>query len=140
MKQSRFNSTSLLVALLYTAGAIAANTTEPLSGLPLAPGFTKTGDPIQSYTFCGKSARSVAYIGGDFPDLDHENSWYAHAMPGALVVTAIGGVKMFITPDGTAAVETADSIISFVRFSPGLSPAEMKILGAAPASRACTAN
>jgi hypothetical protein len=64
MKQSRFNSTSLLVALLYTAGAIAANTTEPLSALPLAPGFTKTGDPVQSYTFCGKSARSVAYIGG----------------------------------------------------------------------------
>ena len=39
---------------------------------------------------------------------------------------------------GTAAVELADSFISFFRFSPGLSPAEMKILGAAPAARACT--
>jgi hypothetical protein len=121
-----------------SAGKVLANTIEPLSGLPLAPGFSKTGDPIQSYTFCGKGARSVVYSGGDFPDLDHEVSWYVHAMPGAVVFTAIGGVKTLITADGTAAVELADAFISFFRFSPGLSPAEMKILGAAPAARACT--
>jgi len=77
-------------------------------------------------------------MGGNFPDLDHENAWYAHAMPGAVVFTSITGVKTFITPDGTAAVETAGSAIAFFRFSPGLSPTEMKILGAAPAARACT--
>jgi hypothetical protein len=56
------------------------------------------------------------------------------------VFTAVGGVKTIIIPDGTAAVETAGSVISFLRFSPGLSPAEMKILGAAPAAKACIAD
>jgi hypothetical protein len=135
-----FRYLAVAVFFLGSVGVIAANTTDPVSGLPIPPGFTKTGDPVQSYTFCGKSARSVLYMGGNFPDLDHENSWFAHAMPGALVFTAIGGVKTFITPDGTAAVETADAFISFLRFSPGLSPAEMKILGAAPAARACKAD
>jgi hypothetical protein len=79
-------------------------------------------------------------LAGESADPDHENSWYAHAMPGAFVFTAVGGVKTIITPDGTAAVETAGSVISFLRFSPGLSPAEMKILGAAPAAKACTAD
>jgi hypothetical protein len=132
----------LTVAILFLAsvGAFAANTIDPLSGLPIAPGFTKLADPMESYTFCGKSARSISYIGGESADPDHENSWYAHAMLGAFVFTAIGGVKTFITPDGTAAVETARSVISFLRFSPGLSPAEMKILGAAPAAKACTAD
>jgi hypothetical protein len=56
------------------------------------------------------------------------------------VFTASTGIKTFITPDGTAAVETADAFISYFRFSPGLSPGEMKILGAEPASRTCTAD
>jgi hypothetical protein len=61
-------------------------------------------------------------------------------MPHAAVFTASTGIKTFITPDGTAAVETADAFISYLRFSPGLSPGEMKILGAEPASRTCTAD
>jgi hypothetical protein len=82
----------------------------------------------------------VTYAGGDSSDPDHENDRYAHAMPGAVVFTAVGGVRTFITSDGTAAVETAGSFISFLRFSPDLSPSEMKILGAAPAAKTCTAD
>jgi hypothetical protein len=138
----RYEVQCLTAAILFlgSAGAIAADTIDPLSGLPIAPGFTKLADPMQSYTFCGKSARSIAYMAGESSDPDHENAWYAHAMPGAVVFTAVGGVQTFITSDGTAAVETAGAVISFLRFSPGLSPAEMKILGAAPAARACTAD
>jgi hypothetical protein len=130
------------VAILFLASvdAFAANTIDPLSGLPIAPGFTKLADPMESYTFCGKSARSISYMAGESSDPDHENSWYAHAMPGAFVFTAVGGVKTIITPDGTAVVETAGSVISFLRFSPGLSPAEMKLLGAASAAKACIAD
>jgi len=128
-------------ALLFGAAGISAQSaTEPLSGLPLAPGFTRTGDPVQSYKYCGKSASTALYVGSSFPDLDHENAWFAHAMPHAIVFTSSTGIKTFISPDGTAAVETADAFISYLRFSPGLSPVEMKILGAAPAARACTAD
>ena len=126
--------------LLGSAGIDAQSTTEPLSGLPLAPGFKRTGYPVQSYKYCGKSASIALYVGSSFSDLDHENAWFAHAMPGAAVFTADIGIKTFITRDGTAAVETAGDFISYFWFSPGLSPAEMKILGAEPASRACIAD
>jgi hypothetical protein len=129
----------LVLSCLCVVGSAAATANDSVSGLPIAPGFEKTGDPIQSYKFCGKNARSVTYLGNGSADPDHENSWYAHAMPNARVFTAVGGVKTYITHDGTAAVETAGDAISFFRFSPGLSSAEMKILGAAPASRACIA-
>ena len=69
-----------------------------------------------------------------------KREWYVHAMPRAAVFTASTGIKTFITPDGTGAVEAADAFISYFRFSPGLSPAEMKILGAEPASRECSAD
>jgi len=130
-----------VTALLFGGVGIGAqSTTEPLSGLPLAPGFKRTGDPVQSYKYCGKGASIALYVGSGFSDLDHENAWFTHAMPGAAVFTASTGIKTFITRDGTAAVETADAFISYFRFSPGLSPAEMKILGAEPASRTCTAD
>jgi len=130
-----------VTALLLGSAAIGAQTTsEPLSGLPLAPGFQRTGDPVQSYKFCGKSASVALYVGAGFADLDQENGWFAHALPHAAVFTASTGIKTFITPDGTAAVETAGAFISYFRFSPGLSAAEMKILGAAPAARACSAD
>jgi hypothetical protein len=126
--------------LLGSAGIGAQSATEPLSGLPLASGFKRTGDPVQTYKYCGKSASIALYVGSGFSDLDRENAWFAHALPGAAVFTASTGIKTFITPDGTAAVETAGAFISYFRFSPGLSPADMKILGAEPASRTCTAD
>jgi hypothetical protein len=132
-----------VVFAALSLGALAAAAeyaTEPLSGLPLAPNLSRTADPVQSYKFCGKSASTALYVGGDFSDLEHENAWYAHAMPHAVVFTANTGVKTFITADGTAAIETTGAFISFFRFTPGLSPAEMKILGAAPAARDCTAD
>jgi hypothetical protein len=129
------------MALVFGSAEISAQTTtEPLTGLPLAPGFKRTADPVQSYKYCGKSASIALYVGTGFSDLDHENVWFAHAMPHAAVFTASTGIKTFITPDGTAAVETADAFISYFRFSPGLSPGEMKILGGEPASRTCTAD
>jgi hypothetical protein len=132
----------LIVAamLLGCAGAGAQGGAETVSGLPLAPGLKRTGDPVQSYKFCGKSAMRALYLASGFADLDHESAWYAHAMPGAVAFTADTGVKTFIARDGTAAVELADAFILYMRFSPGLSPAEMKILGAAPAATACTAD
>jgi hypothetical protein len=86
------------------------------------------------------SASTALYVGSSFHDLDHENAWFAHAMPHAIVYTSSTGIKTFITPDGSAAVETADAFISYFRFSPRLWPAEMKILGAEPAARACIAD
>jgi hypothetical protein len=125
--------------LLVSAGVGAQGTSEPLSGLPLAPGMKRTGDAIQTYRFCGKSASIALYL-ADFPDLDHEVAWYTRAMPGAAVFTANTGIRTFISKDGTAAVEAADAFVSYFRFSPGLSPAQMKILGAEPAARDCTAD
>jgi hypothetical protein len=130
-----------VTALLLGGAEIGAQSaTEPLSGLPLAPGFKRTGDPVQTYKYCGKSASIALYMGSGFSDLDHENAWYVRALPSAAVFTATTGIKTFVTPDGTAAVETAGAFVSYFRFSPGLSPAEMKILGAEPASRVCTAD
>jgi hypothetical protein len=126
--------------LLGSAVAGAQGSAETVSGLPLAPGMKRTGDAVQSYKFCGKSAMRVLYLANGFADMDHEGAWYAHAMPGAVAFTADTGVKTFITRDGTAAVELADAFILYMRFSPGLSPAEMKILGAAPAATSCTAD
>jgi hypothetical protein len=126
--------------LLGSIGICAQSTMEPLSGLPLAPGFKRTGDPVQSYKYCGKSASIALYVGSSFADLDHENAWFTHALPGAAVFAASTGIKTFVNQDGTAAVETAGGFISYFRFSPGLSPEEMKILGAEPASRTCTAD
>lgn len=131
----------IVIALSFGGAAICAqSSTEPLSGLPLAPGFQRTGDPVQSYKYCGKSASVALYVGSGFSDLDHENAWFAHTMPGAAIFASSTGIKTFVTRDGSAAVETADAFISYFRFSPGLSPAEMKILGAEPASRTCTAD
>lgn len=129
----------LAIAFLCSCNSFAATAMDPVSGLPIAPGFEKTADPVKTYTFCGKTAHLVVYAGGDSSDPDNEDAWYAHAMPGAVVFTAVGGVVTYFKADGTAAVETAGPLISFLRFSPGLSPAEMKILGAAPAAKSCTA-
>jgi len=125
--------------LWVSAGLGAQGTSEPLSGLSLAPGMKRTADAIQTYRFCGKSASIALYL-ATFPDLDHEVAWYTHAMPGAAIFNADTGIRTFISKDGTAAVEAADAFVSYFRFSPGLSPAEMKILGAAPAARDCTAD
>lgn len=138
--KSGIKNLAVAALLLGSAGSGAQSATDPLSGLPLAPGFKRTGDPVQTYKYCGKSASTALYMGSSFSDLDHENAWFNRAMPGAVVFTASTGIKTFITRDGTAAVETADAFISYFRFSPGLSPAEMKILGAEPASRTCTAD
>ncbi|HVP69219.1 MAG TPA: hypothetical protein VMT17_18360 [Anaeromyxobacteraceae bacterium] len=128
------------VLLLGSVTVLAASTTEPVSGLPLAPGLTKTGDPIRSYTFCGKNARRVIYLAVDSQDIEREFSWYSERMPHAVVFTAASGFKTLITPDGTAAVELRGDFIPFLHFSPGLSPTEMKILGADPTAVTCKAD
>jgi len=132
----------LMVAVILLGSAVAGaqGSAESVSGLPLAPGMKRTGDPVQSYKFCGKSASRVLYLASGFADMAHESAWYTHAVPGAVAFTADTGVKTFITRDGTAAVELADAFILYMRFTPGLSAAEMKILGAAPAATSCTAD
>jgi hypothetical protein len=131
---------ALLPAALCIGSAIGANAPEPVSGLPLPPEFKKTGDPVQSYKYCGKEAHSVLYIAIGLDGLDAERAWYSKTMPGAKVFVAVGGVVTYISTDGTAAVELADAFVSYFRFSPGLTPDEMKILGAAPAARDCSAS
>jgi len=138
--KSGIKNLAVMALLFASAGIGAQSTTEPLSGLPLAPGLKRTADPVQSYKYCGKSASVALYLNTGFADLDHETAWYAHAMPRAVMFTASTGIKTFISADGTGAVEAADAFISYFRFSPGLSPAEMKILGAEPASRECSAD
>jgi hypothetical protein len=79
-------------------------------------------------------------------DDEHEDlvasakAWYLKALPQANVYTGPAGHVVFVSTHGTAAVILAGFVISFVRFSPGLSAAEMKGLGSAPASRECHAS
>jgi len=120
----------------------ASESTDALSGLPIVPNSQKMSDPVQSYRYCGKNAQADAYFysGGDNENEDlvaTAKAWYVRAMPHATVYTAPAGHVTLVTADGTAAVILAGAIISFVRFSPGLSPAEMKGFGYAPTSREC---
>jgi hypothetical protein len=124
---------------------LAGDSTDPLSGLPVVLNSTKLSDPVQSYKYCGKNAQIDAYFysGGDDENEDlvaTAKAWYVKAMPHANVYAGPAGHVTFVTADGTAAVILAGAIISFVHFSPGLSPAEMKGLGSAPASRECHAS
>ena len=134
----------LVPMMLFSAMAIglAAYTTDSLSGLPLPPDSMKFADPVQSYKYCGKSAQLHAYmysgLGNDDEDLvATAKAWYMKAMPHANVFSAPSGQVTFVTADGTAAVILSGSIIGFVRFSPGLSAAEMKGFGDAPTSKQC---
>ena len=56
---------TLAVVTLLLGGARlhAQSKTDPLSALPLPPGFTRTGDPEQPYSYCGKRASVVMYTG-----------------------------------------------------------------------------
>jgi hypothetical protein len=137
-----------LVAILSIANAIvaaAADSTDGLSGLPVVPNSFKTADPVQSYKYCGKNAQANAYMYQGNTDDENENliatskTWYLKALPRATVYTGPAGHVVFVTADGAAAVILAGAVISFVRFSPGLSPAEIKGLGSAPVSRECHA-
>jgi hypothetical protein len=137
----------LIPTMLFCAQvtvSLAADSTDPLSGLPVVPNSTKLKDPVQSYKYCGKSAQIDVYFYTGMDD-NNENedlvatakAWYVKAMPHANVYTASTKQVTLVTADGTSAVILSGSVISFVRFSPGLSPAEMKVLGAVPASRDC---
>jgi hypothetical protein len=122
--------------------SLAADSTDPLSGLPLPPNSQKLTDPVESYKYCGKSAQSHGYMysGGGNDDEDlvaTAKAWYAKALPHANVLTSPTGQVTLVTADGTAAVILSGAIISFVRFSPGLSAAEMKGFGNVPASKEC---
>jgi hypothetical protein len=128
----------------HVTESTAADSTDTLSGLPVVPHSTKLADPVQSYKFCGKSAQVNAYFyTGSEDNNDDEDlvatakAWYVKAMPHANVYTSRTKQVTLVTADGTSAVILSGSVISFVRFSPGLSPAEMKGLGNVPASREC---
>ena len=127
----------LIVWLAANASAVADDAREPLSGLPLPQGFKRSADPVQSYTICGKKAQTALYIDTSFSDQAQEEAWFAHAIPRASAFISAGGVKTFMTADGTAAVETTGGFVAYFRFSPGLTPAEMKIIGTEPAARSC---
>ena len=124
--------------------SVAADPTDPLSGLPVVPHSTKMGDPVQFYKYCGKNAQANAYMyagsGNDDEDLvATAKSWYVKTLPHANVYSSPTGQVTLVTADGTSAVILSGALISFVHFSPGLSAAEMKGLGNVPASRECHA-
>jgi hypothetical protein len=58
----RSNTPAFAALLLVSAGIGAQSTTEPLSSLPLPPGFKRTGDAVQSFKYCGKSASVALYM------------------------------------------------------------------------------
>jgi hypothetical protein len=132
---------SLLV--IAAGSALASDSTDPLTGLPVVPNAHKTEDPVQSYRYCGKNAQANAYLFGGLTDNEDEDAvasakaWYLKNVPHAVGYTADSGLAVVITQDGTSAVVFAGAIISFLHFSPGLSPAEMKGLGSSPSSREC---
>jgi hypothetical protein len=135
----------MLFCALPTVG-LAADSNDSLSGLPVAPNSTKLADPVQSYKYCGKNAQvNVYFYTGSGDNNDDEDlvatakAWYVRAMPHANVYSSPTGQVTLVTADGASAVILSGTVISFVRFSPGLSPAEMKGFGNVPASRECQA-
>ena len=140
---------ALIPIMLYCSHPIvtlAADPNDSLSGLPVVPNSKKLADPVQSYKYCGKNAQvNVYFYTGSNDANENENlvatakAWYVRAMPHANVFNSATGQVTLVTADGTSAVILSGSVISFARFSPGLSPAEMKGLGNVPASRECQA-
>jgi hypothetical protein len=61
-------------------------------------------------------------------------------MSHANIFSSPTGQVTLVTADGSPAVILSGAFISFAHFSPGLTPAEMKILGNVPASRDCHAD
>jgi hypothetical protein len=125
----------------------AADSTDALSGLPVVPNSTKLRDPMQSYKYCGKNAQINVYMySGSQDNNDDEDlvatakAWYVKAMPHANIYSSPTGQVTLVTADGSSAVILSGAFISFAHFSPGLTPAEMKILGNVPASRDCHAD
>jgi len=136
----------------HAVGAAPTGSIDALSGLPVVPNASKTADPVQSYIYCGKHAQANAYTYSGRTDAEDEDliatakEWYLTALPRAKLFNGPAGpggatgVVVFVSDDGSAAVILAGFVISFIRFSPALSAAEMKGLGAAPSSRECNAS
>jgi hypothetical protein len=132
---------------IHATVSLAADSTDALSGLPVPPNSTKLADPVQSYKYCGKNAQINVYMySGSQDNNDGEDlvatakAWYVKAMPHANLYGSPTGQVTLVTADGTSAVILSGGFINFVHFSPGLTPAEMKILGNVPASRDCHAD
>jgi hypothetical protein len=138
---------ALIPTMFFCAHAtvsLAADSTDPLSGLPVPPNSKRLADPVQSYKYCGKNAQINVYLyTGRDDNNDNEDlvatakAWYAKTIPHATAFNSPTGQVTFVTADGTSAVILSGPFINFVRFSPGLSAAEMKGLGNVPASREC---
>jgi hypothetical protein len=143
----KFAAAVLIPTFLFcaqTTVSIAADATDPLSGLPVIPHSTRTGDPVQAYKYCGKNAQANAYMfdgsGNDDEDLvATAKAWYTKVLPHANVYSSPSGQVTLVTVDGTSAVILSGALISFVHFSPGLSAAEMKGFGNVPSTRVCQA-
>jgi hypothetical protein len=142
-------ATILALVILFCLGATvspAADSTDTLTGLPVVPNSTKLRDPIQSYKYCGKNAQINVYMYSGSQNNDDEDlvatakAWYIKAMPHANLYNSPTGQVTLVTADGTSAVILSGGFINFAHFSPGLTPAEMKILGNVPASRDCHAD
>lgn len=140
VRLSKYSFSALLLSILCVGTSVAGDVAERVSGLPLPPGFTKTAGPLESYDFCGKQVRRLTYMADGLDGIDVERAWYAKRLPKAKAFTAVGGLVTFVSEDGTAAVVLADALVSYLRFSPGLTAPEMKILGEAPASKQCKAS
>jgi hypothetical protein len=147
MKSAAAILVSAVLFCVHATVCLAADLTDTLSGLPVVPNSQKLGDPIQSYKYCGKNAQINVYMyRGSQPNNDDEDlvatakAWYVKAIPHANVYSSPTGQVTFVTEDGTAAVILSGAVISFAHFSPGLTPAEMKILGNVPASQNCHAD
>jgi hypothetical protein len=136
---------TILVCVNATV-ALAADSIDALSALPIVPNSTKLADPVQSYKYCGKNAQMNVYMYGGMQHNDNEDlvatakAWYLKVIPHANVFSSSSGQVTVITADGTSAVILSGSVINFAHFSPGLTLVEMKLLGDAPASRECHAD
>jgi hypothetical protein len=141
----------MLVSSSHAFGAAPTDSIDALSGLPVVPNASKTADPVQSYLYCGKHAQANAYMYPGRTDAEDEDliasakAWYLTALPRAKFFNGPAGPGgatgpvVFVSADGSAAVILGGFVISFIRFSPALSAAEMKGLGAAPTARECNA-
>jgi hypothetical protein len=147
MKSTAAILAPIFLFCIYATVSLASNPTDALSGLPVPPNSTKLADPVQSYKYCGKNAQINVYMySGSQANNDNEDlvatatAWYVKALPHANLYHSPTGQVTLVTADGSSAVILSGGFINFVHFSPGLTPAEMKILGNVPASRDCHAD
>ncbi len=120
MTRSLLLLTAISVLAVAAPAFAAGPATDPVSGLPLAPGMTPSDDAL-SITICGKPAQANQYSPGfDRDTVPVEIAWYKAHLPGYHMVHAFWDNRSqdtFFSPDGTKGVNITGTPKSDKAFS-----------------------